>query len=178
MFNQYDICADLLIHYHWGNCHFQLTSGSTACSNSMEIEKFLLLSCGHVWWMKSVCMCASVGWGVHCKCFLAYPVWLLNCLNQSCRWSDLSLARLWCETISPGPWGPPTVKPTALPNQCGCSKDPCSAHRSLPCCHGKAEVFLLGIAGCQLISMLNYFKSPLARNGIAAGAVYWQHGTP
>lgn len=69
-----------------------------------------------VWWIKSVYMCLRVGWGLHCKCFLAYPVWQLNCLNQSCRWSDLSLARLWCETISPGPWGPPTVKPTALSN--------------------------------------------------------------
>lgn len=36
-----------------------------------------------------------------------HPAWLLNWLNQSCRWSDLALPR--CETISSGPPRPPTA---------------------------------------------------------------------
>lgn len=98
-----------------GVTDYQLTNGLTPAHSVYSEKSLIELSCGHAWWMKSsVCTSASAGQGVHCKCFLACPVWLLNGLNQSCRWSDLTLARLWCETISPGPWGPPTVKPTAF----------------------------------------------------------------
>lgn len=117
-----------------------------------------------------LCMCVSVGRSVHCKCFLAYPVWLLNCLNQSCRWSDLRLARLWCETISPGPWGPPTVKPTSLPNPVDAARIHVHPTDHTHVVMGRLKFFFLGVAGCQLVWILNYFQSPLVRAGIAAGA--------
>lgn len=41
-------------------------------------RKARLLSRGHVWWMKRVFVRERVRCGGHYKCFLAYPVWLLN----------------------------------------------------------------------------------------------------
>lgn len=117
-------------------------------------------------------VCECVGWGVHCKCFLAYPVWLFLCLNQSCRWSDLSLARLWCETISPGPWGPPTVKPTAFPDAVDAARIHVHPTDHFHVVMGRLKFFFSEYLAVSW--MLNYFKSPLVRTEIAAAAVYWQ----
>lgn len=122
-------------------------------------------------------MSGSVDWGGVSTVSASWhtPLWLLNCLNQSCRWSDL--AWLGCETISPGPWGPPTVRPTSLPNpvmQEGSVFIP--QITSMPSWEGWSFI-VFGGTDCQSVWMLNEFKSRVVKREteIAVGAVYWQH---
>lgn len=67
--------------------------------------------------------------------------------------------------------GHPPWSPQLFTQPCGCSKDPCSSRRSLACCRGKTEVFLPGVAGCQLVWTLHYSKSPSVRAASAVDSV-------
>lgn len=149
--------------------------------------------------MDDDCRGVSVGRirGECCKCFLAppqpphpsnqhhyhyspQPVWLLNCLNPSCRWSDL--AGLRCETISPGPRRPPTATdPQPHPPRSLLLASIC-AHPADHFCVavGRLRLFFfsLSFSGRDSLSAgpsaANYIKFPAhrRRRRIAAGAVY------